>query len=95
MNIRPIGDKVLLLFPQEGRIENGIWVEGETARRMDATVVAKGNGCKEGFGTGDVVLADRLSGEALTVDGVEFRLVRERDVQAVQIQDNTRKEHER
>ncbi len=83
MTFRPIGDKVLLLFPQQMREEGGVLVSGETARRMDAVVVSKGNRVSDAIRVGETVLADRRAGIHLGIDGVAYRLVPEGKIQAV------------
>lgn len=80
--LNPIGDKVLLAFPSEGRLENGVWVIGETATRMDAKVVAAGNRVS-GVRVGDTVIANRLSGVQVTEYGVRYRLVPENEILGV------------
>lgn len=81
--LRPIGDKVLLVFPQEGRMEGGVYVMGGTDRRMDATVVACGGRVSDAVRPGATVVADRLSGIQVTLDGVAYRLVPEKEILAV------------
>lgn len=82
MNVRPLNDKVLLMFPPSGRLEGGVWVNGATLRRMDAVVVAKGRGCRGDYGVGDTVVADRRDGVPLTIDGVRLHLLRESKLEA-------------
>lgn len=73
---------MLLMFPQEGRMEDGVYVMGSTSRRMDAVVVAVGNRVTDAIRPGATVVADRLSGRPVGIDGVAYRLVRERDIHA-------------
>lgn len=73
---------MLLLFPMEGRLEEGVFVLGGTTNRMDATVVAVGNRVSSAIRVGTTVVADRLSGIALGIDGVQYRLVPESEIVA-------------
>lgn len=81
-SIRPIGDKVLLMFPQSGRSDGGVTVVGHTLNRMDAVVVAKGNRVSDAIKVGDTVLADQEFGMILGIDGVWYRVVPEKDILA-------------
>lgn len=82
MFIRPIGDKVLLRFPDSARTVDGIVLFDSTDRRMDAVVVAKGGRVSEHVQIGQTVVADRMDGIILRLDGVEFRLVPEKSIVA-------------
>lgn len=68
------------MFPQAGRYENGVYVASGTDRRMDAVVVDKGNRVSDAIRVGATVVADRKSGVILVVDGVEYRLVPEKEI---------------
>ena len=77
MFIRPVGDKVLLKFPDPERTAGGIVMFDSSDRRMDAVVVAKGGRVSERIQVGQTVVADRMGGIILRIDGVDFRLVPE------------------
>lgn len=80
--VHPIGDKVLLVFPQKGRYEGGVFVQGGSDRRMDAVVVDVGNRVSGAIRIGATVIADRFSGLPVRIDGVDYRLVPEKDIVA-------------
>lgn len=80
--VHPIGDKVLLMFPQRGRYEGGIFVQGGTPRRMDAVVVDKGARVSDAIRTGATVVLDVFAGIPVSIDGVDYRLVPEREILA-------------
>lgn len=75
---------MLLLFPQEGRVERGVFVLGGTDNRMDAKVVAVGKRVSDAIRVGATVIADRFAGIALGIDGVQYRLVPEAEISAEQ-----------
>lgn len=82
MFIRPVGDKVLLRFPDSERAADGVVLFDSSDRRMDAVVVAKGGRVSERVQIGQTVVADRMDGIILRLDGVEFRLVPEKSIVA-------------
>ena len=82
MNFTPIGNNVLLCFPQEGDLQNGICVGKAYRDRMDARVVAVGPAVTE-LRVGTTVLANVYDGLPHCEEGVEYRLVPEDKVLAV------------
>ena len=98
MIIEPIGDNILIQLPKEESKENktqsGILLPKKTeaeARKDIATVVAVGSGrilndgssLKPVVKTGDKVLFNKYAGTILSLDGVEYLLVRECDLLAI------------
>ena len=77
-NFRPLGDKVLLMFPQPGAESDG--VVSDNSRRMDAVVAGVGSMVSDEIRVGQTVVADRTTGLWLVVDGVHYRLVAEKDI---------------
>lgn len=98
MIIEPIGDNILIQLPREESKENktqsGILLPKKTeaeARKDIATVVAVGSGrilsdgssLKPVVKAGDKVLFNKFAGTILSLDGVEYLLVRECDLLAI------------
>ena len=98
MIIEPIGDNILIQLPREESKENktqsGILLPKKTeaeARKDIATVVAVGSGrilsdgssLKPVVKAGDKVLFNKYAGTILSLDGVEYLLIRECDLLAI------------
>lgn len=98
MIIEPIGDNILIQLPREESKENktqsGILLPKKTeaeARKDIATVVAVGSGrilsdgssLKPVVKAGDKVLFNKFAGTILSLDGVEYLLIRECDLLAI------------
>ena len=98
MIIEPIGDNILIQLPREESKENKtqsrIFLPKKTeaeARKDIATVVAVGSGrilndgssLKPVVKAGDKVLFNKYAGTILSLDGVEYLLVRECDLLAI------------
>lgn len=81
MNFTPLGNNVLLCFPPEGELQNGIYVGKAYRDRMDAKVVATGPAVTE-LKVGMTVLANVYDGLPHCEEGVEYRLVPEDKVLA-------------
>lgn len=88
MNIKPLADRVLVQ-PEaaEETTSSGIIIP-DTAKEKPqrGTVVAVGNGKKDEPLTvkaGDTVLYGKYSGTEITVDGVEYLIMRESDIFAI------------
>jgi chaperonin GroES len=93
MNIKPLGDRVLIK-PSEGKetTKGGI-VLPDTAKEkpQEGQIVAVGEGKKNdegkvvalGVKKGDKVLYGKYSGTEITVDGEEYLIVREEDILAI------------
>ena len=82
MNFTPIGNNVLLCFPQEGDLQSGIYVGKAYRDRMDARVVAVGPAVTE-LKVGTIVLANVYDGLPHCEEDVEYRLMPEDKVLAV------------
>ena len=71
MDFTPIGNNVLLCFPQEGELQDGVYV-GEAYRdRKDARVVAVGPKVRD-LRVGMTVVANVYDGLPHCEDGVEY-----------------------
>lgn len=79
--MKPVGTKVLLLYPDGLVNEGGVLINAGSSRRMDALVAATGNRVTA-VSTGDTVIADRLNGIPVVYCGVTYRLIDESDVLA-------------
>lgn len=73
---------MLLLFPQEGRMEDGVYVLGGTTGRVDALVVAKGSRVSDRIREGSTVFCEQSAGIIFTLDGVRYRIVPESEIMA-------------
>lgn len=93
MNIRPLADRVLVKpLPAEEKTASGIIIP-DTAKEkpMQGEVVAVGKGKVADDGktfenevkVGDKVLYGKYSGTEVTVDGVEYLIMRESDIYAI------------
>lgn len=93
MNIKPLADRVLVKpLPAEEKTASGIIIP-DTAKEkpMQGEVVAVGKGKVADDGktfenevkVGDKVLYGKYSGTEVTVDGVEYLIMRESDIYAV------------
>jgi chaperonin GroES len=88
VNIKPLADRVLVEpAAAEEKTAGGIIIP-DTAKEkpMKGTVVAVGEGKKDEPITvkvGDTVLYGKYAGTELTVDGVDYLIMRESDIYAV------------
>ena len=82
MDFTPIGNNVLLCFPQEGELQDGVYVGKAYRDRKDARVVAVGPKVRE-LRVGMTVVANVYDGLPHCEDGVEYRLVPEDKILAV------------
>jgi chaperonin GroES len=93
MNIKPLADRVLVKpLPAEEKTASGIIIP-DTAKEkpMQGEVVAVGKGKVADDGktfenevkVGDKVLYGKYSGTEVTVDGVEYLIMRESDIYAI------------
>lgn len=93
MNIKPLADRVLVKpLPAEEKTASGIIIP-DTAKEkpMQGEVVAVGKGKVTEDGktfenevkVGDKVLYGKYSGTEVTVDGVEYLIMRESDIYAI------------
>ena len=88
MHVKPLSDRVLILpNPAEEKTAGGLYIP-DTAKEkpLAGKVVAVGPGTKditmEGK-EGDEVLYGKYSGQALTIDGVEYLIMRQADILAI------------
>ena len=82
MDFTPIGNNVLLCFPQEGELQDGVYVGKAYRDRKDARVVAVGPKVRE-LRVGMTVVANVYDGLPHCEDGVEYRPVPEDRLLAV------------
>ena len=88
VNIKPLADRVLVEpAAAEEKTAGGIIIP-DTAKEkpMKGTVVAVGEGKKDEPITvkvGDTVLYGKYAGTELTVDGVDYLIMRESDIYAI------------
>lgn len=91
--IRPLGNRVLLRrLEQEQKLKGGIIMPDTAKKKQEsAEVIAVGAGKKDKNGNlipmpvqvGDVVMMDKYSGQEVTLDDVEYVIVRSDDIVAV------------
>lgn len=85
--LRPIGDRVLVLFDQsDWRLERGIVVQNGivgVGYRMDGMVVGAGPKAPEGVVPGVTAYADPRVAEVVKMGDTRFHLFRGRDILAV------------
>jgi len=88
MNIKPLGDRVLILpAPAEEKTIGGIIIP-DTAKEkpLQGEVVATGNGTKDDemiLKVGDQVLYGKYAGQELEFEGVKYLMMRQNDVLAI------------
>ena len=88
MKIKPLADRVLIEpAPAEEKTAAGIIIP-DTAKEkpQKGTVVAVGNGKKDEpmtVKTGDVVLYGKYAGTEITIDGINYLIMRESDIVAI------------
>lgn len=88
VNIQPLADRVLVEpAAAEEKTASGLYIP-DTAKEkpQKGTVVAVGNGKKDEPLTvkvGDTVLYGKYSGTELSVDGVDYLIMREADIFAI------------
>ena len=88
MTIKPLSDRVLVLpNPAEEKTAGGLFIP-DTAKEkpLMGKVVAVGPGTKDvkmEVKEGDEVLYGKYSGQELTIDGVEYLIMRQADILAI------------
>ena len=87
MNIKPLGDRVLVLPAQAEEKVGGIIIP-DTAKEKPqrGKIVATGNGTKDEemiLKEGDIVLYGKYSGTEIELDGEKYLMMRQSDVLAV------------
>ena len=87
MNIKPLGDRVLVLpAPAEEKVGSIIIPDTATEKPLHGKVVATGNGTKDEemfLKEGDEVLDGKYSGTELEYEGTKYLMMRQSDVLAV------------
>jgi len=87
MNIKPLGDRVLVSpAPAEEKIGGIIIPDTAKEKPLRGTVVAVGKGTKDEemlLKEGDQVLYGKYSGTELELEGVKYLMMRQSDVLAV------------
>ena len=87
MNIKPLGDRVLVLpAPAEEKVGSIIIPDTAKEKPLHGKVVATGNGTKDEemfLKEGDEVLYGKYSGTELEYEGTKYRMMRQSDVLAV------------
>ncbi|MEO8840525.1 MAG: co-chaperone GroES [Kofleriaceae bacterium] len=90
MNVRPLGDRILIKRVEEVEKTRGGIIIPESAkeRPLEGTVIAVGSGKRLEDGTllkldvkaGDTILFGKYSGTEIKVDGIDHIIVREDEV---------------
>ena len=87
MNIKPLGDRVLVLpAPAEEKVGSIIIPDTAKEKPLHGKVVATGNGTKDEemfLKAGDEVLYGKYSGTELAYEGTKYLMMRQSDVLAV------------
>ena len=93
MNFRPLHDRVMVKRDDDGDVTKGGIIIPDTAKEkpMQAKVVAVGSGHKSEDGAvtpldvkkGDIVLIGKWSGTEVTIDDVDYVIVKESDVMGI------------
>lgn len=89
MQLKPLGDRVVVKPSVDEEVSKaGILLPDtvEKEKKEQGAVVSIGNGekiTKLGLKTGDIVMFGKYSGEDVTVDDVEYKVLEEKDVLAV------------
>lgn len=93
VNIRPLGDRVLVQPLEEQEVKKGGIIIPDTAKEkpQEGEVVAVGNGARDETGKlvpldvkkGDKVLFGKWSGTEVKIDGHELLIMKESDIMGV------------
>jgi len=88
MNIKPIGERVLLKpIKKEEKTKSGILLSSKSSNtdtQNQAEVIALGKGEKlEGIKVGDKVIYSKYAGTEVELDKVEYIVVKQNDILAV------------
>ncbi|MFH1171002.1 MAG: co-chaperone GroES [bacterium] len=89
MKLKPLGDRVVVKPSVDEEVTKAGIVLPDTVekeKKEQGEVVSVGNGekvTKLGLKAGDVVMFGKYSGEDVTVDDVEYKVLEEKDVLAV------------
>jgi chaperonin GroES len=92
MHVRPLHDRILVQRLEEGEQNIGGIIIPDSAREKPqrGTVIAAGDGKANNAGTrvaldlkrGDTILFGKYSGQEITVDGVDYLIIKEDEVLA-------------
>lgn len=98
MNMRPLHDRIIVLRLEESAPGPGVIVIPDSAREKPqrATVIATGNGKTNDDGervpldvkAGDTILFGKYSGQEVKLEGVDYLIMKEDDVLAVEASSN-------
>jgi chaperonin GroES len=93
MNIKPLGERVLIEPVKEGEVSKGGIIIPDSAKEkpQEGKVIAVGTGKIDDNGKavpfnvkkGDLVLLPKYGGTEVKMDGKEYQIVREDDILAV------------
>lgn len=89
MKLRPLGDRIVVMPKTEEEVtKSGIVLPDtvEKEKKEEGKVMAIGTGekiTKLGLKEGDTVMFGKYSGEDVTVDDVEYKVLKDEDVLAV------------
>ena len=93
LNVRPLGDRILVEAVEEKELKKGAIVIPDTAKEkpMESRVVALGTGKTDDNGKkvpfdmkkGDRVLVAKYGGTEIKLDGQEYKILNSEDVLAV------------
>ena len=93
INLKPLADRVIVKPKEADEVTKGGIILPDTAKEkpVEGTIVAAGPGKTSDDGkivkmevkVGDVVLYGKYSGSEVTVDGVEYLIMRESDIFAI------------
>lgn len=94
MNVRPLHDRLIVQRVEDAAPQPGAIIIPDSAREQSqrGKVLAAGLGITRKNGVripldvraGDIVLFGKFSGQEITLDGVEYLVMKENDVLAVQ-----------
>ena len=88
INVRPLGDRVLVQAIEEQEVKKGGIIIPDTAKEKPqrGTVVAAGPGKKDEPVTvkaGDTVLYGKYAGTEVSIEGKDYLIMRESDILAI------------
>lgn len=93
MNIKPLGERVLVEPVKEGEVNKGGIIIPDSAKEkpQEGVVIAVGTGKLDDKGAvipfnvkkGDLVLMPKYGGTEVKVDGKEYQIMREDDILAI------------
>jgi chaperonin GroES len=86
INVRPLGENVLIMFEKpESKTTSGIYLPDTAAgeKPQQGMVVAIGESEKITVKVGDMVIYTRYGGTEVKIDGMEYLIVTQKDLLAV------------